>query len=386
MDFVVRLAFLYGGLFGAIGIQLPFLPLWLAAKGLDEQNIGLVLAAATASRVLIVPFGTRAADRFGTLKGAIVVATLCCAFSLTSIGFASGVAAIALLYALASAAGGTALPLTEAYALQGLTARKRSYGPVRLWGSAAFILGAGATGLLTGWLDPVHIIWVLVTAYWLGVVAALLLVPVNDASEERAAKPRLRLLLGQPALMAVMVASALTQASHALLYGFGTLQWSAAGFGGTTVATLWSVGVIAEILLFAASARFPPQLGSLALIGLGAAGAAARWLAMAFAPGLELLLALQCLHALSFTATHLGAVQFVARAAPPGLAASAQGLLATGNGCAMAAAMAASGMLYANFGLAAYAAMAVLAAVGGLVLLVAIRTRARKNRPNAGVA
>ena len=48
---------------------------------------------------------------------------------------------------------------------------------------------------------------------------------------------------------------------------------------------------------------------------------------------------LQCLHALSFGATHLGTLAFVARAAPPGLAATAQGYLAVALGVAMAAAM-----------------------------------------------
>ena len=33
--FALRLSVFYGGLFVALGIQMPFLPVWLAAKGLD---------------------------------------------------------------------------------------------------------------------------------------------------------------------------------------------------------------------------------------------------------------------------------------------------------------------------------------------------------------
>jgi PPP family 3-phenylpropionic acid transporter len=83
---------------------------------------------------------------------------------------------------------------------------------------------------------------------------------------------------------------------------------------------------------------------------------------------------LQALHGLSFGATHLGAVQFVAQSALPGRAATAQGLLAWTNGFAMAGAMAASGLLYARFGAAGYWAMAALAAAGGACAVIAGRT------------
>ena len=48
------------------------------------------------------------------------------------------------------------------------------------------------------------------------------------------------------------------------------------------------------------------------LIGLGAIGATVRWTAMAFDPPAGILPLLQCLHGLSFGATHLGAMYFLA--------------------------------------------------------------------------
>jgi PPP family 3-phenylpropionic acid transporter len=92
---------------------------------------------------------------------------------------------------------------------------------------------------------------------------------------------------------------------------------------------------------------------------------------LALAPSLVVLPALQSLHALSFGATHLGALSFVMRVAPPGLGATAQGYLAVVQGLVMAAAMALSGLLYARYGALAYGAMAVAAAVGGCFALSA---------------
>jgi PPP family 3-phenylpropionic acid transporter len=113
----------------------------------------------------------------------------------------------------------------------------------------------------------------------------------------------------------------------------------------------------------------------------GAAGAAVRWGAMAFDPPAALLPLLQCLHALSFGATHLGALGCVARAAPAEFGATAQGYLAVALGLLMAAAMGVSGLLYAYSGGLAYGAMALAAAAGGLCGFAARRLAQGASQP-----
>ncbi|MEX1084100.1 MAG: MFS transporter, partial [Xanthobacteraceae bacterium] len=140
--FVRALALFYCALFVAIGIQLPFFPLWLEAKGLDAQMIGLVLAAPMVVRIFAIPVATRIADRRQALRGAIVAATVAAAAGNLAVGFADGGMAILIVFSLASVAFTPIMPLAEAYALRGLAHVGRAYGPVRLWGSAAFIVGS----------------------------------------------------------------------------------------------------------------------------------------------------------------------------------------------------------------------------------------------------
>ena len=104
---------------------------------------------------------------------------------------------------------------------------------------------------------------------------------------------------------------------------------------------------------------------------IGALAGVLRWAAMAFDPPAAALPALQLLHGLTFGATHLGALMFVARHAPQGQAARAQGYLAIAIGVAMTAAMALSGVLYGAYGARAYAAMALAAVAGGICAAVA---------------
>jgi PPP family 3-phenylpropionic acid transporter len=191
--------------------------------------------------------------------------------------------------------------------------------------------------------------------------ASLSLLPVTTTS---APLPRGGLLRDR-GFLAVLAAAGLIQASHAVYYGFSALQWRSDGLDGGSIAALWAIGIVAEIVLFAFSARL--TLSSRTLITVGAAGAVVRWGAMALDPGIRLLPFLQILHALSFGATHLGAVTYVARHAPDGQAATAQGHLAIALSAMMALSSAISGPLYAAFGVESYAAMALVAVAGGIV-------------------
>jgi PPP family 3-phenylpropionic acid transporter len=376
VGFAARLAGLYAGFFVMSGIQLPFFPVWLKAKGLDPQMIGVVLAAPIVARVIAVPLVARLADRREALRSAIIATSFLGVAGYVAVGLAEGASAILIAYALASLALTPVMPLAETYALKGLTARGRAYGPVRLWGSAAFILGTFVAGFATDTLPARHLIWLIAAASLLSALAALMLAPLSvaAASGGEPEKPRDH-LLRDPAFIAVLAAASLIQSSHAVYYGFSALEWRGAGLDGTAIAALWALGVIAEIVLFAISGRLPPFFQPTVLIVIGAAGGALRWAAMALDPPGFVLPWLQLLHAASFGATHLGALGFVARHAPAWRGATAQGYLAIALGVAMAAATALSGWLYGAFGSRAYAAMALAAVAGGACGYVADRTR-----------
>jgi len=318
----------------------------------------------------------RAADRRDALRAAIIVTSFLGVAGFVLVGLAEGAYAILFAYALASLALTPVMPLAETYALKGLTARGRAYGPVRLWGSAAFILGTFVAGFATDTLPARHLIWLIAAASLLSALAALTLAPLSAAAAPAGepAKPRQH-LLRDPAFIAVLAAASLIQSSHAVYYGFSALEWRGAGLDGTAIAALWALGVIAELVLFAISGRLPPFFQPTVLIMIGAAGGALRWAAMALDPPGFVLPWLQLLHAASFGATHLGALGFVARHAPALRGATAQGYLAIALGVAMAAATALSGWLYGAFGSRAYAAMALAAVAGGACGYVADRTR-----------
>lgn len=377
-SFAFRMSLFYGAFFLYGGLSLPFMPAWLATRELDAREIGIVLAAPMVVRIIVVPLSTRLADRVAGLRPALGAAAVASVAGFVLVGLSSHFIPVLAAYTLAAIALAPVQPLGDAYALRGLRDRMRSYGSVRLWGSVTFIVANLGGGVLLAWLGAANVIWAVTAALALNAVAALTLTPLTPEAVEPASQRRTRASLWRsPTFAAVMLGASLIQASHAVMYGFGTLQWSARGIGGTAIGMLWALGVVAEIVLFALSARVVGAVGATGMIVLGGAGGALRWAAMAFDPPTVLLPLLQLLHALSFGATHLGSMHVLARVAPVGRNATAQGDFVAVQGIVFAAAMSGSGVLVAGFGSLAYGAMAAIAAAGGLLAAVALSRERR---------
>lgn len=371
--FAARLSAYYAASFLLIGVQMPFFPVWLDAKGLDAAQIGLILAAPAFVRVAAVPLLTRFADRHGALREALIAASFAAAIGYVAVGLSEGAPAILIAVSLAAIAYTPIFALSDALALKGLKVHAGSYGGIRLWGSVAFIAANLGAGLLLDIIQPVHLIWVIAATACLAALASLAVTPVRTAPAEA---PATQPLWRDPAFLAVIAAAGLIQASHAVYYGFSTIDWKAAGFDGATIGLLWAIGVVAEIVLFALSGRLPPWLTPHALLVIGAAGGLVRWSAMALDPPGWSLPLLQCLHAATFGATHLGLIGYIARHAPERFAATAQGYFSVHSGLMLGGAMSLAGFLYERVGGASYAAMTLAAALGGAIVL-AVRVRSR---------
>jgi len=371
--FALRLSLFYGAFFFYAGLSMPFMPAWLAVRGLDTREIGIVLATPLVARVVVAPVSTRLADRFSVLHPALVAAAVASVAGFALVGLGTGFAPILATYALAATVAAPVLPLADAVALRGLKMQMRSYGSVRLWGSVTFIVANLGGGALLARLGAGEVIWAVVAALALTAAAALALGRLAPEAPEPAPEQRRDPSLWRsPAFVAVVLGASLIQASHAVLQGFATLQWSARGIGGTAIGALWALAVVIEVGLFAASGRIVPRVGASGMILLGGLGGVVRWTAMAFDPPAAVLPLLQGLHALTFGATHLGTMHFLAQAVPSGRGATAQGDFAAVQGIVFAAAMGAAGVLVAGYGTFAYLAMAVASAAGGLLAVMAL--------------
>jgi PPP family 3-phenylpropionic acid transporter len=371
----------YGTVFGLIGTHTPFFPVWLRAIGIDASWIGIISAVPSVTRFTILPFITTFAERRHALRGAIVLTAFATAAGFALIGTQRLPLAVFLAYVVTCASWTPMLPLTEAYALRGVLRYGLKYGPLRLWGSAAFVAGALVCGLLIDVIAAERLIWIIVAAALLGAVSSLALQHLDRPASSTAAAHGEAALLRDGGFLAVILAAALIQSSHAAYYAFASINWQAHGLGGLTIAGLWGLGVLAEIAVFALSPRFVLQPAS--LIAIGACSAVVRWLIMAQEPRLAVLAPVQLAHGLTFGLTQVGTMGLLVRLVPDHATARGQGYLAACSGIITSVASILSGVVYAHYGQGVYYVMAGMGASGGILILL---MRRRLHHPHSSVS
>ncbi|NEU97694.1 MFS transporter [Bradyrhizobium uaiense] len=369
--FARSLAAFYATLFGVTGVHLPFFTVWLKAIGIDATWIGIITAVPPVTRFTVLPLVTAAAEHRQMLRGAIVATSFATALGFVLIGAQHQPFLVLAVYALTCCVWTPTIPLTDAYALRGVRQYGLSYGPLRLWGSAAFAVCALVCGFSLRYVAEVDLVWIITTMMVMSAVVALMLRPLGRPAGNAASAGGARKLLRDPAFLAIIVSSALIQGSHGAYYIFASIAWRQAGFSGLTIACLWVLGVIAEIVLFALSPRF--TLRSTTLVMIAAASAVARWAITAQDPPLAVLAAVQLGHGLSFGLTQVGIMGLMVHHVPVHVMARAQGYLTACGGIVASTTAIVSGMVYARFGLGVYDMMAAMAAIGGLVMWLSRR-------------
>ena len=370
-----RLLFLYAALFAAFGVASPFLPGLLKQGGLASHEIGLVLAAGTAIRLLAGPLGARVADRTGMAPA--VLAAFAAAAAVVALGYGPtrGLLPLLALSVAHAAVLAPLVPIADALTLGSSRgadeARVVRYGWVRAAGSAAFIGGVLASGLLVeqqglGVIVPLNAALLAVAA------GAGLLLPritgrairAGTGAEAGAGAGSVRALLGIPAFVRLMAVAALVGGSHALHDGFEVIRWQAAGLTPGQCSLLWASSVAAEVVVFlAAGPALLRRLGPSGAMTLAALAGVMRWGTSAQTAWFPAMALVQPLHGLTFALLHLACMDVIGRVVPAGSAATAQAFYGTvALGATSAAVTLASGPLYNRLGPAAFWAMAALCA------------------------
>lgn len=361
MSPAARFALIFGAQFASLGAAMPFVPSVLAAGGLSAQQVGLVLALGTGTRLLANPWAARIADRTG-LRGTLALGAVLAGLLLPALGWGQGLAVLLAVYVVHSAAVAPIVTLSDAAAIAEMRRRPFDYGRVRAAGSVTFILAALAAGQVAGLWGPGAVLYISAGALLLTAALALSLPP--HGALPPAARGSMWEPLRHAAFRRLLPASALIQGSHAMYNGFSTLHWQAAGLSPGLVGALWATGVVAEVGLFLFGRRIVDRLGARGLALLAAGAGVVRWTITGITVEPWLLFPVNALHAATFGAMHLAAIRSLG-ALPPALGARAQALhTSLGVGLATGVMMVLAGPLYAALDGRAFWVMAGLCAMG----------------------
>ncbi|ECJ9881627.1 3-phenylpropionate MFS transporter [Salmonella enterica] len=305
------LALSYFTYFFSYGIFLPFWSVWLKGLGLTPETLlGVGLVARFLGSLFIAP---RVSDPSRLISALRVLALLTLVFALA---FWAGTHVAWLMVVMVgfNLFFSPLVPLSDALANTWQKQIILDYGRVRLWGSIAFVIGSALTGKLVSLYDYQAILALLtlgVASMLLGMLLRPSVPPQGESrQQESAGWPAWRTLVAQSWRFLTCVC--LLQGAHAAYYGFSAIYWQGAGYSASAVGYLWSLGVVAEVIIFALSKKLFRRFSARDLLLLSAVCGVVRWGLMGWSTALPWLIVIQILHCGTFTVCHLAAMRYIA--------------------------------------------------------------------------
>ncbi len=322
-----RLGGWYFFYFAFVGAFAPYFSLYLESLSLGAAAIGILMSMMSAMRLVAPGLWGWLADKSGHRVTVVRLSAVLSATGFTAFFFVRDFAALLVVMAFVSFFWSASLPLMEALTLRHLEGRAERYGRIRLWGSVGFIAAVLGTG---AWLDRMSIgalLWVNL-GLLIGIVAcAALLVEPRRSVTAGPPVPRLRHGLIRPQVLGLLAACFFMSAAHGPFYVFYSIHLVGHGYDKTAVGALWSLGVVAEILVFLAMPRLMRRWSAVAILQASLAIATVRFLAIGWGADLAWLLALaQLMHGATFGAYHAAAVSALHQWFPAGQMARVQAI------------------------------------------------------------
>jgi len=300
-------ALFYFFYFWATGVFVIFVPKTLVDIGYSAAQVGILLSLMPLIR-FITPFLFSAKIKLTkkTFIYSLVFSTLFFAsFSLTYQNFWL-LFANTLIYGVFVS---ISLPYVDTVALK--TIPKEKYGLVRLFGSIGF-MGAGIVlGKMV--LDAQDIFWhYLVSVALMSLFGAILSnrgEAKEDVQETKSDGGELKRYIKDSPFWLAMI---FMQLSFGAFYGFFTVFEHEHGISLEAITYLWSIGVLAEIFMFAFQGKLLKKIKPLFIIKFAIVTLIARWLLLHFFAGNFIVAAIaQLTHALNFALFTTAAFLFI---------------------------------------------------------------------------
>ena len=376
-----RIRLFYAAYFAAMGLVLPFFPVYLDGRGFDAVLIGFMTGLMALAKVVAPPWIGHLLDSRPQDQGHrfIVIASWLAGFAALVIAFVFNVYLLAVVILLFGILWAAVLPLADGLSVSVSELEMADYGRLRVWGSIGFVFASLLGGI---WLTGEHIV---TFPYLLAALMVILALAARGFPRvESLHEPDCGATPFPRAFYLLLAVAFILQVSHGAYYGFFSLYLVDAGFSGWQIGLYWVIGVLAEIVLMWRWSR-SVQLRAPALVfSICLALAALRWLGTGLTTNMVLLIGLQLLHAASFAAFHVSAIAWVKRIAPDNRHGAAQGLFsAAGFGLGTTVGIMGCGLIVGSMGYAmAFYLCAAVAAIGiPLALMLPKRGFISVNRP-----
>ena len=363
----------------ADGTLLPFIPLYLAQRGLGPGAIGAMLAASALAALVAGLAWAYLADRRVGPERLVVAATVAASLVALSLPVAQGAAAIAAVIVVITIVR-SPLALLDPITLRRLrTTSRTDYARIRLRMSAGWTASALATGALyqVGGLRFIPFIYAplsVAVGLWVW-----LRVRPEAVAEVEVARPAVKVPAVPPAMVGFLVACLLLGISLAATQNFLVLQIDYLGGGALLVGAAAAFQALTEIPTMGYTHVLSRRVSHRVLFALGCGIYLAVFVAWAFVGSPLVAALLKLVIGVAFALTFVSAVMVANELTPARLRATGQALMkAVLFGLAPIAGSLGGGLVYGSLGpRVMFLGATLLVAAAGAVAVIAIPGRRR---------
>ncbi|MGH1538328.1 MAG: MFS transporter [Gammaproteobacteria bacterium] len=305
------LAGFYFFYFASIGALLPYWNLYLKHLDFSARQIGELSAVLLATKIFAPYIWGWVADHSGKRLSIIRLAAFIGMLIFASTLVVRGYWSLFAVLAGYSFFWNATLPQFEAATMNNLGDRKHMYSRIRLWGSVGFIFTASLLAPVVERFGIHYLPWIVLLILILTWLNTLFVNEKLPSLQEVAPSSMLKTCL-QPHVFALLLACFLIQASHGPYYTFFSIYAEDNGYSRSLIGQLWSLGVLAEVVVFYFMYRWLPKFGAKILLVTAMLLTVIRWWLIAYyVEYLSILLFAQLLHAASYGLFHASAIHLI---------------------------------------------------------------------------
>jgi PPP family 3-phenylpropionic acid transporter len=306
-----RLSGYYFFYFAFIGAFSPYFGLYLQSLSFSAWDIGLLMSQMQLMRLFGPNLWGWLADRFGRRMAIIRLAGVISLAGFTAFFWLDQLPAMLVAMAVLAFFWSAALPLVETLTFDHLREESGRYSRIRLWGSVGFIVAVMGTGAVLDVAPPTGVLWVC-WGILIGILSLAIVLPEAPAKPHICDELSVAAILRQPKVRALMAACFAMSAAHGAFYVFYSIHLAGHGYSKTEIGGLWSLGVVAEIVVFMLMARLSLRFSLRDILLASFAAAVLRFLLMGWGvESVTVMVAVQLMHGLTFGAYHASAIAAV---------------------------------------------------------------------------
>ena len=202
------------------------------------------------------------------------------------------------------------LPQFEAVTMNTLGSSYNKYSQIRLWGSLGFIISVLSLSVLTNKFG-ISVVPLCICFYLFLTWLVTLFIKSPDAISKTHNNSLMSIVM-KPAVVGILISCFLMQLSHGPFYAFFAIYLSENSYNTNSIGIIWSLGVIAEILIFMKISSWIPKYGLQNLFIISFVFAVARWLLISFfADNIILVVIATLFHAITYGMYHAVSISLI---------------------------------------------------------------------------